>query len=48
MRSKTELLHIARLKQKSDAATLAVKKRQDALTMKSKNIRWLVKIEYHT
>lgn len=48
MRSKTELLHLARLKQKADAASLAVKKRQDALTKKSKNIRWLVKIEYHT
>lgn len=48
MRSKTQLLHVVRLKQKVDVAELTVSKCELALAKKSKKLMWLVKIGYHT
>ena len=48
MRSPTELQRIARLKAKAEAASNAKEAEERKMGKKSKDIFWLVKIEYHT
>ena len=48
MRSPTELQRIARLKAKAEAASAAKEAGEREMGKKSKDIFWLVKIEYHT